>query len=399
MVDNIRSVQPESWRRNLYVTAIAEFLVLLGFSLYVPFLPLYMKSVGGLGNEEAALWSGIATGLAGLAMFISSPIWGVVADRWGRKPMLLRAQFGGAAVAFLYVISPNIYFLVGFRFLQGLFTGTVSAASALIASTTPREKLPYSMGILMGAIFGGQTIGQLLGGFLAEHFGYDVAFYVAALLLLGGALTILFLVHENFVQPEKGQSVSLPGMLKIAFSPNVLPLLMVMAALGLGPMIISPILPLVFGAMSQDTGASIASGEAFALLGVVMAVSSLVFGRFHGRFSVRKVLAVCCIGAGLLSLPPIWAATSLQLILLIGLSGILSGGIITSSNSLVGTAVPLTQQGIAYGLSQSASSLGSGIGPFIGGGLAPLIGLRPIFGVSAVVMILVGLLSLKVIRK
>ncbi len=155
-------MQSESWRRNLYAVAIAEFIVLVGFTLSNPLLPIYMQKLGGFGVNEAAFWSGIAIGASGLAMVITAPIWGTLADRWGRKPMLIRAQLGGAIVVALFLIAPNIYFLTGFRILQGVFTGTVAAASALIASQTPPGKLPYSMGIFMGAIFAGQTIGPLL---------------------------------------------------------------------------------------------------------------------------------------------------------------------------------------------------------------------------------------------
>jgi MFS family permease len=149
--------------------------------------------------------------------------------------------------------------------------------------------------------------------------------------------------------------------------------------------------------MSGAGGAATASGAAYALLGIIAAISSIVFSRFHGRFAVRSILVFCCIGTGLLYVLPIFATSTTQLIILIGLTGLLNGGIIISSNSLVGLSVPVSQQGIAYGLSQSASSLGGGIGPFIGGGIAPLIGLGNVFGVSAAVFMVVGILTMKLI--
>jgi MFS transporter, DHA1 family, multidrug resistance protein len=387
----------EQWRRNLYIVAFAEFIVLVGFSLFVPFMPLYVQQVGGFGAEESAFWAGIATGCAGLAMFLSSPVWGIIADRWGRKPMLLRAQFGGVAVAILFIFTPNIYFLVFFRMLQGLFTGTVSAAAALVSSMTPKKKLPFSMGVLMAAVLGGQTLGPLLGGFLEDNYGFTTTFIITACLLGAGGLIILLLVKENFQRPAVEQRNSMRSMVRLAFSREIFPLLMVLSALSVGPQIASPVLPLIIGSMSHSGGAASASGVAYALMGIVAAISSLVFGRIHGRFPIRNILVFSCIGTGLLFLPPIWANSTLQLIILMGLSGLLNGGIITSSNSLVSLSVPVTQQGIAYGLSQSASSLGGGIGPFIGGGLAPVIGLRYVFAVTAGIFILVGLVASKVI--
>jgi DHA1 family multidrug resistance protein-like MFS transporter len=387
----------ETWRRNLYVIAVAEFIVLLGFSLFMPFLPLYMQKIGGFGHEETAVWVGIASGCAGIAMFISSPFWGLLADRWGRKSMLLRAQFGGAVCVALMAIAPNIYFLVSFRIFQGLFTGTVAAASALVAAMTPQEKLPFSMGILMASVLSGQTLGPLLGGILSDNFGFTTTFIITASLLTIGGLIILFMVKENFQRPAKGQSSSIGSLVHLAFSPQIFPLLMVLAALSIGPQITSPVVPLIIDKMSGAGGAATASGAAYALLGIIAAISSIVFSRFHGRFAVRSILVFCCIGTGLLYVLPIFATSTTQLIILIGLTGLLNGGIIISSNSLVGLSVPVSQQGIAYGLSQSASSLGGGIGPFIGGGIAPLIGLGNVFGVSAAVFMVVGILTMKLI--
>jgi DHA1 family multidrug resistance protein-like MFS transporter len=389
-------MQSESWKKNLYLIAISEFFALVGFSLFNPFMPLYMQQLGNLTTRDAAFWSGIAIGGAGVAMFVSSPFWGIIADRRGRKPMLLRAQFGGAVVIALFIIVPNIYVFTFFRMLQGLFTGTITAASALIAVTTPREKLPFSMGVLMGAVFSGFTIGPLAGGFLADSLGFEATFAITSGLLLIGGLIITLFVKENFQRPAAIRSNPLPDLLRLAISPEILPLLMVIAAINLGPQIISPVVSLVISQLSSGDAAS-SAGMAMALMGVVTVISSLVIGRLHGRFSTKRILIFCCLGTGLLYLPPMWAHTELLMILAIGLTGLLVGGIFTASNSLVGLAVPVTQQGIAYGLSQSANSLGSGVGPFIGGGLAPVIGLRPIFGVTAGVFVLVGCLAIRLI--
>jgi DHA1 family multidrug resistance protein-like MFS transporter len=299
----------------------------------------------------------------------------------------------------LFLLAPNIYFLTGFRFLQGVFTGTVAAASALVASQSPRDKIPYSMGILMGAVFAGQTIGPLVGGFLADNFGFQTAFIVTSCLLGAGGLMVLFLVKENFQRPEASERVSGKGIMQLALSRQILPLLIVLAALSIGPQIVSPILPLIMATLNPVGGAASAAGEAFALLGVITAVSSLVFGHFNTRLSIRKVLIFCCIGTGLLYLPSIWAGSALQLILLVGMTGLLNGGIVTSSNSLVGTAVPVSQQGIAYGMSQSASALGAGLGPFLGGVLAPVVGLHRVFGISSAIFLLAGLLVFRLIPK
>ena len=105
----------QSWQKNLYIIGAAEFIVIMGFSFAQPFMPLFIKELGNYTDNEAAFWSGIAAGGSGIAMFLSSPIWGILADRWGRKAMLLRAQFGSAVVLALAALSPNIYVFIALR--------------------------------------------------------------------------------------------------------------------------------------------------------------------------------------------------------------------------------------------------------------------------------------------
>ena len=350
-----------------------------------------------MGSDEAAFWSGIANGGAGLAMFISAPLWGIIADRWGRKPMLLRAQFGAVIISVLFIFAPNVYYLVGFRILQGLFTGTVGAAAALVASVTPRNKIAQSMGILMAGVFIGQTLGPSLGGVLAGTLGYTITFIVAACFLLSGGLIILLFTRETFQRPAEGQRTDIRDLLRFASSRKVLSLLAVIAVLGMGAQLVSPILSLAISELSRPGGAEIAAGQAFALMGIITAISSVFFGRLNGRIPIRRILIIACIGTGLLYLPPIFATSAFQLVIFIGLTGLFYGGIITSNNALVGMTVPLAQQGIAYGLSQSATSLGGAIGPFIGGTLASFIDLRFIFAAPAGIYLLVSLLVLKLI--
>ena len=380
----------ESWRRNLYTIFIAEFLVILGFSFVMPFMPLFIRELGSFNNEDAAFWAGIANSAAGIAMFLSAPLWGIVADRWGRKPMVLRAMFGAAVVLVLTGLSPNVYFIVGLRFAQGLLSGTVAAASALVAAITPREKMPFAMGLLMVAVFSGTTFGPLLGGLAADNFGYQTAFFITGACLFSGGLIVSIFVKEKFERPPRGQAASLGSLWRLARSREMLPLLGVLFALFAGPQIVSPVLSLFIRELNPEGAAATVSGLAYSLMGIVAAGSAMVASRLGQRITLKKMLVFSCLGTGLLYLPPMWAGTITQLLIFIALLGLFKGGITTSSNALVGLSAPRSQQGIAYGVAQSANSLGMGIGPLIGGILAPLIGLRGVFGVTGGLFMLIS---------
>jgi len=380
----------ESWQKNLYAMFIAEFIVIVGFSFVNPFMPLFIQELGNFTNQKAAFWAGIATSASGIAMFFSAPLWGIAADRWGRKPMVLRAMFGAGTVLALVGLAPNIYFVIALRFAQGLLSGTVAAASALVAASTPRNKIPFAMGLLMVAVFTGTSLGPIIGGFTADNLGYKTAFFITGGLLFSGGLIVLFLVKEKFERPAKGQSASLSSLLRLAKSKEMLPLLLALCALHAGPQMITPIISLFIRELNPEGMAATASGLAFCFMGVIAAISAVISGRLGEHITLKKILVISCLGTGLLYLPPMWAGTVTQLVIFIALTGLFKGGLMTSSNALISLSVPRGQQGIAYGIAQSANALGNGLGPLIGGSLASWMGLRPIFGVTGGVFMLIG---------
>lgn len=387
---------PESWQRNLYVMFAAEFIVIMGFSFIMPFMPLFVQELGNFSSSEAAFWSGISMGISSIALFLSGPVWGVVSDRVGRKPMVLRALFGSAVIQTLAGLSPNIYIFVALRFLQGLFSGTVPAASALVASTTPRDRTSFAMGLLMLGVFLGNTIGPSIGGFLGEIFGFRNSFFFASGLLLIAGLLVLFLVKEKFERPVKENSLG--DVWRLLGSRTILPLLVTICVIGMSQQVVQPVITLFIKELNPTGSASTSAGLAFALLGLTAAASSVVSGRLGRRVSLRKILALSCLGAALLSLSPIWVATATQLIILVGLMGLFQGANMTSTSSLIGLSLPVSQQGIAYGMSQSAVALGNGAGPILGGGLVSLLGLRYVFAVSAGLFLLASALVTRYIR-
>ena len=170
----------------------------------------------------------------------------------------------------------------------------------------------------------------------------------------------------------------------------MLPLLLALCALQAGPHMITPIISLFFRELDPEGMVATASGLAFCFMGVVAAISAVIAGRLGEHITLKRILVISCLGTGLLYMPPIWAGAVTQLIIFITLTGLLKGGIMTSSNALVGLSVPRSQQGSAYGLTQSANALSMGLGPLIGGSLASLMGLRPVFGVTGGLFMLIG---------
>ncbi len=387
-----------SWRRNLYIIVAVEFAVLLAYGFSTPFMPYFVQDLGSFTDSEAAFWSGLANTVFGLTMFLSGPIWGIIADRRGRKPMVLRAVLGVAAVGVGLALAPNVYWLIGLRAAQGLFSGTMAAASAMVSANSPRDKIPFAMGMLTVAMYAGNTMGPFVGGLVANAVGYRNCFYVIAAVYLAGGLAVLFFTREDFVPVIKEWRSTLVSLGRLAKSREILPLLVVLCVLSIGPSVLSPVIPLIIKEVAKGVSSVVSSGTALSLMGIVATVSALVVSRFVSvNVNLKKMMVYCCLATGLLYLPPMFAHSLVPFIALMALMGTFKGGITISSSSLIALTVTESQQGMAYGLQQSAQFLGSGLGPFIGGGLASLIGLRVVFPVAAGLYILAGLLVWKLL--
>ena len=382
-----------SWRRNLYVIVAVEFAVLLAYGFTSPFMPFFIQDLGSFTDSEAAFWSGLTNTAFGLTMFLSGPIWGIIADRSGRKPMVLRAMFGVAVVSAAMALSPNVYWLVGLRAAQGLFSGTMAAASAMVSANTPRDRIPFAMGLLTVAMYAGNTLGPFLGGVIANAVGYSNCFYVISAVYLAGGLAVLFFTRENFAAEFKGWGSTLGALGRLAVSREILPLLVVLCVLAIGPSVLTPVVPLIIKELGKGVSSAASSGAAFSLMGVVATISALVASKIvGGNINLKRMMVYCCLATGALYLPPMFAYTLVPFIALMALMGTFKGGIMIASSSLIALSVSESQQGMAYGLQQSANFLGNGLGPFIGGGLAALIGLRVVFPVAGGLYILAGLL-------
>ena len=172
-----------SWQRTLAVMVGAQFTSSLGLSFIFPILPFYIKGLGSSTNLSVETLAGLVFSVQALTMAIASPFWGVIADRYGRKPMVMRAMLGGAVVNCLVGFAGTAEQVIALRALQGTLTGVVAAASALVASVCPRDRTGYALGWLQVGLWGGHAAGPLLGGVLCDLLGFRVTFLLTAVLL------------------------------------------------------------------------------------------------------------------------------------------------------------------------------------------------------------------------
>lgn len=384
--------EPISWKRNLYALWIAQTLVLTAFSFRDAFLPFYMEDLGDLTTDEAALWSGVSMAGGSLVMVVAAPFWGTMADRRGRKPMVLRAMWAAMITSFLMAFAATPWQMVALRMIEGAFAGTVAACAALVASSAPKEKMGYALGMIQTAVFVGASVGPFLGGVLADVAGYRVTFLCSTLLFAIGGLVVFFFVRENFTPiargPERGLA-ALKSARAWLLAPTLLAMTSVLVLMRFVQMGGRPILPLYIeelGSYSEARAASLA-GLSFGLMGLTSAISSLLLGRRGDRVGHQRILVVCLIASVVCYFPMALVMSAWQVIALQGLFGFAIGGLLPSTNAIIAATTPPERRGAVFGFTSSAGSMGAFVGPLVGSLLAATLGFRFAFAFLALTML------------
>lgn len=360
----------------MWVMFGAQLLSAVGFSTIFPFLPSYVEHLGSRSGASILLLVTLVFSAQGIAMAIASPIWGALSDRWGRKPMVERALYGGAILILWMGFVTSAEELVAVRMLQGLVTGVVSAGVTLVAAVAPRERLGYAMGVMQTGLWAGVSIGPVIGGLLEYWFGFRIAFILTAALLLAGGLLVSTLVRENFVRPE-GQRGGMAGMASafrgVLRAPGVATVMLIRFTAWLGRTMMIPFLPLfVSGLMAGAATAGIVTGVAIGVASAAGTLTSIALGRLGDRIGHRRVLAGGALATAAAYLPLASVTEPWQLVVLYGLTGATIGGVLPAISALL---AQLTDRGVAgsvYGLDNAVVSSARGVSPLVGGAIVGL---------------------------
>ncbi len=378
----------ETWKRNLYVMWVAELVAIAGFAVVFPFLPYYVQELGVTDLHEVELWSGALFASQAVTMAIFAPIWGTLADRFGRKLMVQRAMFGGAIILAAMGFVQSVEQLVILRGIQGMITGTVPAATTLVASSAPRERSGYALGLLQMAVWAGASLGPLLGGIIADTWGYRAAFVVTGTLLFLAGLTVWRLVEEDFQPPEgkKGTPVSdlWHGLRLVIASRRLLSLFSIRVCIRAAGRLVGPILPLFIQSLvpAQTRIASL-TGLVSGVSAAMSAVGAVTLGRASDRLGYRRVLLTCAAGVALVYVPQYFVTTPWQLLVLQGALGLLMSGVLASTSALLANLAPEGRQGAVYGVDTSVVAAANAAGPMLGATAAAGLGLRVPFLLAA----------------
>ncbi len=327
----------EAWKLNLISVWLGCFFTGLAMSQILPFLPLYVEQLGVSGHQSLSIWSGLVFSGTFLVSALVSPLWGSLADRKGRKLMLLRASLGMAIVIALQGMVTNVYQLFALRALMGLTSGYIPNAMALVASQVPRDKSGWALGTLSTGQISGVIAGPLLGGLMADHLGLRVVFYVTAGLMFVSFLITLFLIKERRIEVKKADRLSGKAVFQsLPYPALIVTLFISTLMIQLANSSISPILTLFIKELSGDSGnIAFISGMIAAVPGVAALISAPRLGRLGDRIGTARILLAALGLTTLLFAIMAWVETPLQLGILRFLLGFADGALMPAVQTLL----------------------------------------------------------------
>ncbi|MBN2553369.1 MAG: MFS transporter [Spirochaetales bacterium] len=389
------------WRKNLFVLWICQVLSLMGFNFALPFMPLYIQEMGITDPESLRLWSGLLSAGSGVSLAILTPIWGFLSDRFGRKPMTLRANLGGAVILFAMGLVRTPGTLLVLRILQGAFTGTVIANLTLVVANTPDRRIGFAIGIMNSAVFTGNAVGPLVGGYFADLFGFRIAFFLSSTTLLLAFLIALFWVREDFSsQVGSGVPSLLKNLTQLVRQQRILPFIGLFALFGVARFSPRPMYPLLVKEIAAPgLGIATQAGLINATAGVAAVLAGIVVGRLVDRGRPFVIGMACAALAGAFLLPQGFLPTVWSLVPFVFLADFSSAGIDPIMNVLLSRRVPVERRGSAFGLSGSARSLGWSLGAMLGGLLAAYLDFKAVFINSALLFLLIAFLLSRLHRR
>jgi len=374
----------ELWRKNLSVLWLGTFIAGMSFSLVMPFLPQLLVEVGV--GDGLKFWSGIAFSVSFVFSAIMAPIWGSLADKYGRKVMIVRSGIGMALIYLAMSFSSTLWHVLVLRMLNGFVSGFIPASTALMACNTPDEHLGTSLGILQTGGAFGNIMGPLLGGVLSYYLGIQQTLLLGGLLLFAGTAVVIVGVRETAAK-DTNKKTDLVGDLRITFGNSTLVLMLFTIMLfQCSVSLLQPILPIFIQELSTIGDASIATGVIFSLVGIATVLAAPYWGRRGQLTGYKKVLLIGLVGSGVVSLlhsltNSLWVLGSLRF-----LFGLFLAALMPSCNALIARTVGPEFRGRAFGFSSSAAQLGFFVGPLAGGFLGENWGSHIVFVFTAVLL-------------
>lgn len=358
----------------------------MGFSMTIPFLALFINTLGDFDKWQLNILTGVAFAITFLAKAIVSPYWGKLADQYGRKPMCLRASLGMTFTITACGFVPNVWILIVLRAIQGCFSGYINNANAIVAASVPIEKSGKALGTLATGNVVGTLLGPLLGGVLADTFGYRESYYVTGVMMLVVFVTTALFVHEQFTPISKSQMVPVKQIFhQIQYPMLIWGLFVTTMVIQAANMSMTSVISLLIKELAKDQSrVALVSGIITSLPGVVTLIASPLLGMLSDHIGPEKVLVNGLLLAIICFIPMSFVTNIWQLGVLRALLGISDAALLPAIQSLMTYYVPKSGFGRIFSYNQSFQAMGSVGGPMMGAVVASIFSYQSVFMATAI---------------
>lgn len=386
------------WKKNLFVLSIAVFIAGIAFSEIMPFLSLYINTLGNFSHQQLNFWSGIVYSGTFIVSAVVSPWWGKLADKKGRKPMILRAGIGMSVVIACMGLVQNVWQLLLLRMLQGVFAGFISNSNALVATETPKTNSGQALGTIASATTAGTLLGPLVGGALTSIFSYRITFMITGGLLLLCSMLVLFFVHEDDFKPVTAKKLDkASGVIKSLRSPHLIfGLLLTTLIIQAANNSINPIVSLYVRQLLNGHGNVVfISGVIAALPGIATFLVASRFGALGDKIGTHKIIVAGFIAASIFFFLTAFVRNTVELGILRFLVGFSDACLFPQVQTMLTKNSPAAVTGRIFSWNQSAMYIGNIVGPLLGSFVSGMFNYSMVFIVTTVI-VLINLLLFRI---
>ncbi|MEX1029928.1 MAG: MFS transporter [Paenibacillaceae bacterium] len=375
----------------MWILWVGVLLCSSSYTMAVPFLPLFLFDLG-VDKSSVNLWAGVVHSSAFLVGAVMAPLWGSIADKYGKRKMVIRAGLSLAVIYALIAFVRNPWELIAVRMLHGFVGGFVPASMAIVASVVPQHKLGSSLGMMQAGTMTGGILGPLFGGLLAVWFGQRMSFIVAGCIIFVATLAVIIWVREGKAAAPNKRIGMWQGLREAFHTRSLVNLLFLLVVFQLSINMIQPLLTLHIADLQGSLdNAVLSSGIIFSLIGIAGIIASPLWGRAGERNSYGAILSLCLICAGIIVsmqyfVHSLWLFTIVQFTF-----GLFLAGVVPSVNTLMVRSTDENFHGRSFGLTTSANQIGAMIGPLFGGAMGYFLNISWIFVTAGLLLLCAGL--------
>jgi MFS transporter, DHA1 family, multidrug resistance protein len=387
--------QNKAARRNLIIMWFSNFFVSGSMTMVLPFLSLYIETFGNFSEKYVQQWSGWTFGITFVTAFLFSPIWGRIGDKFGRKKILIFSAFGMAFSIFMMGFVESVWQLFILRLFMGIFSGFISMSQAFISTQTPKDIAGRVLGTLQTGGITGSLVGPLLGGVLADSFGYSATFQGTSIAIFVSALLVMLTTEYKMSDGKKGTKSSYTSkevLAHIVKNPLLLSVLLISTLIQIAHFSIQPILSLYVNEIHGHENLALYSGIAFSAAGLGNLMMARQWGKIADKIGYVKILITLLFMAAIVYLPGGFVTSIWQLVIIRFLLGIAIGGIVPVRVAYIRQEAPISMQGEVLGYNTSLRFLGNVIGPVMGGMVAGYFGFSAVFIITSMLLLISGFL-------